>query len=104
MRQSEVMPTLRLHKQHPLWNYEVSKWSESQIKEFKMLRDGIEKPVPEKRGYVKTGTMARKKVRRISDNKPYESITDCAKDNGVSNCCISTHVNRIVKIPKYVWL
>jgi hypothetical protein len=38
MKQSEVMPTLRKFPQHSLWNYQVSKWTPEQIKEFKKLQ------------------------------------------------------------------
>lgn len=71
MRQSEVMPTLRKHPQSSLWNYEVSKWSPAQIKEFLFLRDGVREIVPKQK----------KKVVRISDKKPYDSIVECAEDN-----------------------
>jgi len=48
MKQSEVMPTLRKFPQHSLWNYQVSKWTPEQIKEFEKLRDGKEKLVKRK--------------------------------------------------------
>ena len=74
MKQSDVMPTLRKNPASSLWNYEVSKWSPIQIKEFLFLRDG----------YKETRPTQKKKVIRIADGMIYESIIECAKANGIS--------------------
>lgn len=95
MRQSEVMPTLRKHPASSLWNYEVSKWSPEQVKEFKFLQTGIreaKKMYPQK-------NPKKKKVVRLSDGKLYKSIKECAEDNNFSPATISRNIRN--KTGKY---
>lgn len=83
MRQSEVMPTLRKFRQHSLWNYEVSKWSPEQIKEFRFMETG-------KREHKKRNDR-NKKVIRKSDGKSYKSIKECATDNFCHPLTVKRH-------------
>jgi len=82
MKQSEVMPTLRKFPQHPLWNYQVSKWTPEQIKEFEKLRDGKEKVVKRKMNRTSVNSV---KIIRVSDGFIYNSISECEKLNGFHN-------------------
>jgi len=82
MKQSEVMPTLRKFPQHSLWNYQVSKWTAEQIKEFENLRDGKEKVVKRKMNRIAVNSV---KIIRVSDGFVYNSISECEKLNGFHN-------------------
>lgn len=82
MKQSEVMPTLRKFPQHSLWNYQVSKWTPEQIKEFGNLRDGKEKVVKRKMNRIAVNSV---RIIRVSDGFVYNSISECEKLNGFHN-------------------
>lgn len=105
MRQADVIPILRKFPKSSLWNFEIHKWTPEQIKEFKILRDGKKEKKPaivvRKMGRAKVILSTRKPVIRVADGKIYGSIMECAKDNNVSEACISSTIRGVRKSGKY---
>lgn len=96
--QQQVLEVLRKHPISNLWNYEHRKWNERQKAEFEELKTGIKKPKKIQMQRTRNpGNTDRsyqmKKVIRVSDGKPYNSIKECAEDNYLSEATISRSVN-----------
>lgn len=96
MRQSEVMPTLRKHQQHYLWNYQVNKWTPEQIKEFEKLKqsDNLVK--------IKVKRIANNSVKiiRVSDGFIYNSISECEKLNGFHNVQMREKIKQSIEFKR----
>jgi len=91
------MPTLRKFPQHSIWNYQVSKWTEYQIKEFENLRDGKEKLVKRKMNRIAVNSI---KIIRVSDGFIYNSISECEKFNGFHNVEMRNKIEKEIEFKR----
>ena len=67
------------HPLHQLWNKSLNKWSDKDRADFNELENGvIEVKEKQKHNRIYTTT----KVLRTSDNKIFNSVTECVKLNG----------------------
>jgi hypothetical protein len=88
--QKQVMPVLRKNPQSSLWNYDVRKWNDNQKNQYEFLRTGIK---PAKISPLRIDKVVRRII-RVSDNKEYPSIKDCAFENKVVYATMCRKINK----------